>query len=834
MFFELRRVLSLLIGLSLFLGLSGCGLKLGESSPVSSMELGMSSTACLKGGDQVMVNLIQGHASEAEVRTLWDCAGQAIQVFTERTRGEKIGVYSPSELRGFLEAYFINPGNLKKGDSDYIQISDRLLAELMNLKRAFVGGSADVLTAEELSHSRRIIQVLKEQSLQLRPYFPLNSQHLSSLNEFELQKLRTVLEQAALAIGAVLKETGYDYSLSNLDALLDELSRISSTPEIASSMEETRHKIPLLKTLKALLYGPDTGRVSGVISSHEWVDILWSISRAYGIYLRWVHEQSHHSVEFFRFLSEGREGILDIGQRVLDILDEVARRYPGEAIPLKVFEDLIDQFEPQSFVSGKVIVSQDHLKKFLCPLALKIFSNAPTEENPCQAWDQHQIGFKKKFDPDLSLTRQAIKRARDLLEEWSEGQNFIDLLYQRLSQQMGIVELDRLERSHLLSIGIPQAYGKSKSEISAETWKIASKIRGLISSRRPFFRDEEEIYMGPTEVDPVFSRRDLNYLNLMSFFGRLLISSYGGSESSRIDKKVQEQELKDAYFDFRDLGVDLKIFDPRKNTIYKKRLLESNIFTWIGDGDDSMNAEEAAQILAYMYSSKNLGKRAHELMTDICNHGGQIGVYHERDQSSWDDSSTPHDLFGYELINADCYRREYFRNHTYIWKNFPQLEAYYNGLTSEKKTQFSKNFELVARTLGYSQEPVESTDSESFGGLAHYIETFFQRFDRNSDGLLSEEEAVEGPRSAFAVLRNTLATASCKAGHCLKKSGDLEDLLTYLLHYGDVPSGAWSFLRWKGTRPFVRIEADRGRMIEILAKLATAMGNQEVRKQVSR
>lgn len=835
MCFKLTRFFKIIFG-GFLLSLAACGLKVGEPSPISSMDLGMSSTACLKGGDQIFVDFMDGKASEAQVIKLWDCANQAIQLFTERTRGEKTGLYSPKELRGFLEAYFLNPGDLNKGDPDYIEISDRLLAELMNLKRAIVGGAADSLTAQELGYARQILDVIKEESLRLRPYFPLSLQHAAEVDAETLQEMSVTFEKSLVKIGSVLKPTHYNYEFSSFDVLLEELAKISSTPEVAEAMEATRRKIPLFQSLKAVLYGPDRreqGQGSIMVGDNEWEGLFSAISRAYGIYLKYGHSQKDRTDEFYRYLSQNRERIVAGTTSVLHLLDEVSQRYPNEEIPLKVFEDLIDQIEPEKFILGTRVIQREHLKKFLCPLVLKVMGDSTlNKEDPCQVPTESGLGglVRREAYKKQVLSRMAIRKARNLVEEWAEGQHFIDLLFSRYADRSGFGEPDELERSKLLAIGIPQTYRKSKDEIPIETWMIASKIRGLISSRIPFFTDDEELYIGPVATDPIFTRRDLAHLNLMSFASRLLLKAYVG-DSRRVEKRIDEEELKTAYFDFRDLGVDLKIFDPRKTLVYKKRLLEANLFTLSGDGDGLLSLEESSQILAYMYSSKNQSKRAHDLMGDICNHGGQSGSWPENPSENPkvldQDKRIPIDLFGQELIDADCYRREYFRNHSYIWKHLPGLEAYYNSLSTEKRAQFSKNFEKVARGSSYSQKQIDSTDSESLAGLGHYVETFFLRFDRNADGLLSEEEAVEGPRSAFVILKNTLESASCKAGHCLHKASDLEDLFTYLLYYGEIPSGTWSFVRWKAIRPFVTIEADRGRMIELMAKIASSMSDSD-------
>src|SRR5207253_3081667 len=102
--------------------------------PVSASE-----TECFRGSWDAVNAFVTGHGQAPAISGVYDCASRALGIFAERTRGAEAGRYSPQELRSFLETYFIRG----------FRISDRLLAQLMQIKRAVIGGSAERLTTAE-------------------------------------------------------------------------------------------------------------------------------------------------------------------------------------------------------------------------------------------------------------------------------------------------------------------------------------------------------------------------------------------------------------------------------------------------------------------------------------------------------------------------------------------------------------------------------------------------------------------------------------------------------------------------------------------------------------
>jgi hypothetical protein len=372
-----------------------------------------------------------------------------------------------------------------------------------------------------------------------------------------------------------------------------------------------------------------------------------------------------------------------------------------------------------------------------------------------------------------------------------------------------------LHRSELLARGITEIYGKQKSEIPVTTWTVASLLRNQISRSHPFFGRGEEMRLAPIESDPTFSYSDLTALNLSHFLARLLVSTYSTPPQLNFRPKavtlvqpgLTEKQFGQAYQDLRDLAIDLKLADPLNTTIYVKRFLEANLFTFAADGDNILSVDEASELLIYLFSSKMLAKRAHHLMADLCNY----------------DETPALDIFGEELVDPACYRREFFRNYAMLWKNLPGLKSFYSALDSEQRTEFAQDMELVARPKDSLEKAVTSADSETLAGLSLYLETIFLRFDRDRNGLLEGQEVTGSPESAFSLFKHMLFDVSCKAGHCLDSDDSLEELFTYLFAHGEIPD-KWDFIKWRVLPSFEPVSADRARVVKILSKMSAAQG----------
>jgi hypothetical protein len=168
----------------------------------------------------------------------------------------------------------------------------------------------------------------------------------------------------------------------------------------------------------------------------------------------------------------------------------------------------------------------------------------------------------------------------------------------------------------------------------------------------------------------------------------------------------------------------------------------------------------------------------------------------------------------YLLVNAQCYRDNFFGRIDHYWVNMPRMAAYYHSLKPAARAEFEHSMEDGARKQGYSQDGMGSNDSEGFGMIGQYVEVVFSRFDHDDSGTLDWNEAEE----AFPVFKSALHDVSCQQGHCLTSDADLNAVFTYMLAHGKAPS-ALAFARWRYLPFFRSLSADRGTLMAIFAQL---------------
>ncbi|MCM2323430.1 MAG: hypothetical protein NDJ90_09230 [Oligoflexia bacterium] len=790
MLFSRKAGTSFLMAALASLALSSCGLELGEKSVDQSLNLGGKDLGCLDGGTQTMVEYFHGHASSQQIGDLVDCMGRSLQLFADRTRGEAEGLYSDQELKNFIERYFLKDTRLPDG----------LVRELMEFKRTMLGGRSDRLTAGEIREARRFLEVIKEQAIRLQPFMPLTPEHYGSLSETEVDQGLSALESAASEIGKRMRGAGQDYEFTRLESLLTEVERTALTPSAAEAIAEFRASIPMFQRLKAFLLSPDHSR----ILSDEWEPLLTTSSRGFGLYLRFASiDQRYRSLVLANDgLAPGRAELLRIGRDISELLITAIGRRTEGVIRFEEFDSFVDSIDPKYLVVMGHTLQPEHLKNGLRAAVRRGLGGA----------EPGAIGRGA-----VGLTQAAVNRAWRLIQDWAEAQRYLDLAFTQLGKRaagMRIAAESRpARRSQLLALTLEDVYGADQAGLSAPVLAAVDRMRGVIAEQPSLYRrGGTEVYFDSRNVgeDPLFSYAGLSQMNSMNLLSRLLMSAYA-EEPARSKTAVVQSEVERLYLDLRDLGVDLRIFDPDSDHVAQRRFLDSNLFTYAANGDELMDVSEATQILAYMISAKAATARVHRRISELCRAPG----------------ATPElDFWGFPLIEARCYRKIFFERHAEMWSNMPELSEYYRVLRADPKRKrileaFERNIEAVSRKQGYSEAPFTSSETDTIFGLLQYLETVFMRFDLDRSGTIGMYEAFEAPDAAFPVFRGALARASGFGG-----DKNLRTLFSFLLGHGRIP-GTIDFIVWRLRGPEWSFEADRGRMIEIMAELSAALKAKE-------
>ena len=804
-------------GITLLLLTSACQLRFHATAPPrDEVKLASGDAGCLNGGSLVLTDLFEGRGDPARVNALFHCASHSLELFEARVRGAEGGVYRPEELRRFIERYFLTE----------LRIPDGLLAQGMALKRTLIGGDRAAITHAELARARELIESARVELLRLRPHFPLTWEKLSTGSEAEVEGALRDLEVSARNLAEEVQKSGATYAFADLTALLTELEDFVVSVPARHSFAELRGRLPVLGLVKEAFLPPSA---ESILAS-QWRTLFVEGSQAFTLAVRF--ERLRRS-GIRLGAGTGRIRLRDLARQATDFGERALARRPQQTLGFHEMETLLDavldrareergedplppiQTENEAEVPlfGKK-VRRATIKASLPPLFRGVLGGV-------EADDQGRLA--------QGFSLGALGRMRAAFEHWSAGQDYLERMFRLASARgyEGMADPDHRSIADPLTwldlspgIGPGQIGGMGLGEIFEGAIfdpflrEAGMRLRELAIDEgvRPIFsRQEGEISFEPSLIrDRRHSFHSLSSLNWMSEVTRVLMDGYIAEPARRprslTDRfrdgqavGVSAEEIARFYQEFRQLGIEVKQFSPTDTEVPYRRVRDANIFLYGSDGSPLLTPVEGMQLLGYLISAAHTAVRVHERIGVECPAG-------------------PLDIYDYPTFAPDCYRRAYFAHYRELWRGYPGLIRYYEGLGAAGQADFAYLLEDVSREHGYTQAVMGSDDTQRITALLQDVETLFARFDVDGDGILSRSEAT----GAFELVKGPLETASC-----LHSRAKLEVLFSYLLKFGRPPTdglgGKLSFLWWWGTRKFRGAEADRMRILMIFSGLSNAI-----------
>lgn len=201
----------------------------------------------------------------------WGCNAKAVNVFRTRVRGAVLGQYTPEELRTLISKFFIKDA----------VISDRLLEQAMKVKTAFLGGTPDLVSADEIGKVLDWIDVLKEQSIRVYPYMG-HFLGKTRLTEASVEEAYGVVLELATRLGEEVARSGVSLEFETIRILLDELTRFVASADLGNNIGGLRDRVRILRSIKMDLIGGDGTKIDGP----EWVIIFRKVAQMVHYYLQ--------------------------------------------------------------------------------------------------------------------------------------------------------------------------------------------------------------------------------------------------------------------------------------------------------------------------------------------------------------------------------------------------------------------------------------------------------------------------------------------------------------------------------------------------------------------
>lgn len=217
--------------------------------------------ACIDNMADDVENYLVGQLHDNQVRRFWHCQKQALNAFYVSTQGQVADRHSSEELRNFFQSYFAR----------HVQISERLMNEILELKSLMVGGDAHSITKAEMGKALQLFGHLEDLTLKLRPHIPVFREFLISANrqsmaQDQLAQALAAFNEFGQGLTAIIQANGKSYSLKNLEALINEVDALVVQTEGKSQLRELLPYLPLLEQSKAILLDSPSDTIGG----NEW------------------------------------------------------------------------------------------------------------------------------------------------------------------------------------------------------------------------------------------------------------------------------------------------------------------------------------------------------------------------------------------------------------------------------------------------------------------------------------------------------------------------------------------------------------------------------------
>lgn len=791
-----KRLIILLFSAITLATVPACSLYEGPP-PKKKKEFQKNSLNCLKDFRAKLIDYADGRSTAEDVNRLANCSIEALRTFGDLTRGQDRDRFTAEEIRTFLQRYFLED----------VTISDGFMKEFMRAKQAFLGGKSSDFSREDLKTCEALIVAIRDILLRLQPSMPISFERMQRETPAYVEETGKALIDSAELFGKRITENQSTYSFEDMGRLFDEIGQtFDSTKSVLASV---RKHLKLAGVLKEVVIDPYRPRE--IVTARDWRIIISEGARWTATYLQLLNMDSQYST-WMR--GDGRTHLGIVLNEALSHIDRAVKRHcPEEAqersgckvipgIPIQSLQMLMETVEWDGSLLGAKF-QKATIVKLLETVIKRTLGGAALDES----------GRKTN-----RLTMAHVDRLRSLIREWLDGSRYVEGAYATILRSESFHESALVTTADLTALD-PKEVLRNYGGVTPEALAVAESLRALFKKTSAIQDGNSRgaIFDGKNATrERVYKEMD-RYTWLRPVFKRFVLGYIEGPDMKKRIQNYEHDGLAIGEFtalitDFWQLLGDVKFVGP-KNTPSgdaKKRFRESSLFMQISDGNNVISMDEGLQLVLYMFSANPLAIDTHDRAEKLC----QTGVL---------------DDYGEPRVETKCYRAKVYdfsagnRATADLWKPFPLLIQFYDGLSITQKADFQEYVERASRKPEVPQGAwFGSDDSQTTVMMFHYIEALFQRFDSNKDGFLDEAEA----EIAFPIFRNTLAAIP----ETKLSEAKLKSVFFWLLEYGAPPvdesMGGWSKF-WNGVEFMMyhwgspKFNADRLSVLKVFATLAT-------------
>ncbi len=536
------------------LTVSGCGL-LGEKGDLKKLlEYNSEYMGCLNELGPRFTRYVDGAIEKPEWESTWDCAIDSLEMFKKYVNGSVENGYSREDIRAFLNDFMLTADR---------QVSPELMAVSFELKASIFGGSAELLTYEEMDRFIGMLKVGKKQSTEVLPHLQLRSGGATSE---ELLALADAIASAGEGIASSLDTGSHPaFNKTSFLVLAEELKKLHAWNFKADT-------VLWLMAGKAVLIGGSRDMIEG----HSWPDVFRAATSYGGPLAAYKSER----IDFADRPNAGGEFVVNLVSRIKAAVERTLDLHGG-ALQLEIIDRFIDALPPET-----ITVDRLALQKTLRPAFGKIF----------------------KADVADAVDRKAVAAMFSTMDDWRRGQTHLEAIYAEM----------KADSTGVTKEAFTNAANEYASQKDHQAQYDVSRLIFLSQRYEPMFvaSDKQITFQRQT----LHSLHNLGEMHWMRLVGELLMRAYG---SGTFKDRATLDDVKVFFEDFTALLVAIKKIDPTVADIHKKRFRDANLFMRKSNGDRFVDVDEFTEYLAVLSSIGTLSNRILETITPICPNLGE-------------------------------------------------------------------------------------------------------------------------------------------------------------------------------------------------------------------
>lgn len=727
---------------------SGCQLQVGEA-PLRETNLSVGGAGeCLGEVGEVVSEFFRAELKDAEVSQFMDCLIESVELFGMHTRGAHEEYQTSQEVRNFLHRYFLQEKPL----------SDEFLARIMDLKQAFVGGSADRITPEELKSLQHFLKDFKKSVVQLNPHMSHINWDVGFRDRDKSAKnwgqARLALREALMQVGRSIGHNGGGaYNLQNLESLLWEFRKYVEWEEVFTNTRPAYAWSDFVQHFKTLT----TGSSDKTLEAREWEPLLVAAADWYSLWLRYLYQVRNQDL----FYGKGRVNLAESVHQLLDLTNMAVDAQPEKVINYQDMNLLAERLSHLRFLPENIRL--ESIEGILPHILGRIFG------------DLH-VHPEQRSAPGLN--RFAMAQAASEFERFIEIQKYLDGVFSPEASGRGYVDWQtgRMGPMETLNTAVRTAL-QTKDIYFRDIHRITQKVRPLFRSgeSRVFLVEEEFL----NRHNVIHGFYNLSMMNIARAVMNLLTRGYS-SYINRIwtmDAGISEDEMQKFYEHFRPLGIDLKLMDPRSYGSGRRSFMEANLFTYQAQGwsqpngstqNPLMSFEQGMEYFSFIWSGGQLAGNLYREMLNVCRTG-------------------PEDVLGQLMLDRPCVREQLLLQLQGQIANMPEMQGFLSQIPVEDRDEF---IDVLIETVYHPQHShpdwIEKGEIDSIAMILHYSEAIMTRYNVNHDNILDKDEVM----AAFPVFEGLIRKLAEKT-LCRPVSDWLvKAIFSYTVKYAEVPSGS--------------------------------------------